>query len=59
MNTKLENGINIGWNFDNSYIHLPEKFYTRQNPTPVSSPKLVILNEELAKYLGLDIQALG
>lgn len=58
MNTKLENGINIGWNFDNSYIHLPEKFYTRQNPTPVSSPKLVILNEELAKYLGLDIQAL-
>lgn len=50
--------INIGWNFDNSYIHLPEKFYSKQGPTPVSSPELVILNKSLSKSLGLDIDIL-
>ena len=47
-----------GWNFDNSYSHLPKSFYTRQNPGPVNSPKLVILNEPLADELGLEISAL-
>ncbi|WP_442602397.1 protein adenylyltransferase SelO [Paenibacillus sp. KN14-4R] len=47
-----------GWNFDNSYARLPELFFTRINPTPVRSPKLIILNERLAVSLGLDIQAL-
>jgi len=50
--------INAGWNLDNSYIHLPERFYSKQNPTPVSSPQLVILNELLAESLGLDVSAL-
>lgn len=43
------------WNLDNSYAHLPELFYSKLNPTPVSSPKLIILNEDLAEFLGLDI----
>ncbi|TWD94595.1 uncharacterized protein YdiU (UPF0061 family) [Neobacillus bataviensis] len=47
-----------GWNFDNSYSHLPESFFTRQNPGPVNSPKLVIFNEPLAKELGLEISVL-
>lgn len=50
--------INLGWNFDNSYIHLPEKLYHKQNPTPVPSPELVILNKPLAESLGLDAKAL-
>lgn len=48
----------IGWNLDNSYSLLPEKFYTRTNPTPVGSPKLAILNHGLATKLGLDPSAL-
>jgi serine/tyrosine/threonine adenylyltransferase len=44
----------IGWNLDNSYARLPESFYSRLNPTPVSSPELVILNHSLARALGLD-----
>jgi uncharacterized protein YdiU (UPF0061 family) len=44
-----------GWNFDNSYTRLPEKFYTHQQPTPSRSPKLVVLNYSLARYLGLNI----
>ncbi|MEH7417813.1 YdiU family protein [Neobacillus drentensis] len=47
-----------GWNFDNSYSHLPEAFFTRLNPSPVGSPKLVILNGELGGELGLDISEL-
>ena len=44
----------IGWNFDNSYARLPKLFFTSTNPTPVSSPKLIIFNESLAKSLGLN-----
>ncbi|MED3909554.1 YdiU family protein [Peribacillus simplex] len=47
-----------GWNLDNSYARLPEKFFTSTNPTPVRSPELVILNESLAGTLGLDVKSL-
>lgn len=47
-----------GWNLDNSYERLPESFFSRQNPIPVYSPELVILNEPLAEALGLNIQEL-
>ncbi len=40
--------------FENSYARLPERFYRRVNPTPVASPRLVKLNVELARELGLD-----
>ncbi|TFE23746.1 protein adenylyltransferase SelO [Cohnella luojiensis] len=50
--------IDAGWNFDNSYARLPKSFFTRIDPTPVSAPKLIILNGPLATSLGLNIQAL-
>jgi uncharacterized protein YdiU (UPF0061 family) len=40
--------------FDNTYAKLPEPFYARVLPTPVSSPRLVKLNRDLALRLGLD-----
>ena len=40
--------------FDNSYARLPERFYTRQLPVPVSAPGLIRVNHELANYLGFD-----
>jgi serine/tyrosine/threonine adenylyltransferase len=49
---------NPNWNFNNTYTGLPKVFFTRINPTPVTAPKLVILNEELAESLGLDAKAL-
>ncbi|MDR4945699.1 protein adenylyltransferase SelO [Neobacillus cucumis] len=48
----------LGWNFDNSYARLPKSFFTKQNPTPVNSPKLVVLNEPLAESLGLNAKTL-
>lgn len=50
--------IETGWNLDNSYARLPELFFSRLNPIPVHSPKLVILNYPLATSLGLNVQAL-
>ncbi|KAB7707594.1 YdiU family protein [Bacillus aerolatus] len=47
-----------GWNLDNSYARLPGLFFSSTNPTPVRSPKLVILNNKLAESLGLNVQAL-
>ncbi|WP_141335033.1 YdiU family protein [Paenibacillus sp. tmac-D7] len=56
--TKGKEIIETGWNFDNSYARLPESFFTVTNPTPVRSPKLIILNNPLATSLGLNVQAL-
>lgn len=47
-----------GWNFDNTYAHLPEAFFVRLNPVPVRAPRLVILNGLLAQELGLNVSAL-
>jgi len=44
--------------FDNSYGALPDRFYSRLAPTPVSAPKPVAVNEALAGELGLDPEAL-
>jgi len=43
------------WHLENSYIELPEQFFTRLNPTPVSRPKLLLFNAELAKSMGINL----
>ena len=45
--------------FENTYARLPEHFYSRVDPTPVTKPGLVKLNVELALALGLDPDALA
>lgn len=55
-------GINetiSGWRLENSYAGLPEVFYSKVSPTPVTSPKLVVFNTPLAQSLGLNPQALN
>lgn len=47
-----------GWRFDNSYTKLPDYFFQRTNPEPVSAPALVVLNRPLAEEMGLDPDAL-
>ncbi len=56
--SKSKSNIKTGWNLDYSYLQLPGAFYTRLNPTPVSAPKLVLFNEQLALALGLDVYSL-
>ena len=45
--------------FDNSFARLPERFYARLPPTPVRDPKLIKLNDTLARDLNLDPTALA
>ena len=40
--------------FDNTYARLPDRFYSLGNPTPVAAPRLIKLNIELTKQLGLN-----
>ena len=54
---EVANGPHFG--FDNSYARLPQHFYARLNPTPAASPRLVRVNVELARKLGLDPDALA
>lgn len=56
--TKENTSSAAGWKFDNSYARLPETFYARLNPAPVRSAKLVVLNYQLAKTLGLNYKFL-
>lgn len=44
--------------FDNTYARLPERFYSRLNPTPVRAPRLIKVNGDLARLLGIDPDAL-
>src|SRR3984957_15423536 len=48
----------VRFGFDNTYSRLPEHFYARLDPTPVAAPRIVKVNVELARELGLDAVAL-
>jgi len=37
-----------------TYLNLPDHFYTRQSPAPVSAPEMIVFNHGLAAQLGLD-----
>jgi uncharacterized protein YdiU (UPF0061 family) len=44
--------------FQHSYAALPGRFYARVAPTPVTDPRLLVLNRPLAEDLGLEPNAL-
>jgi uncharacterized protein YdiU (UPF0061 family) len=41
--------------FDNSYARLPDGFFAKVEPTPVSDPVMIRLNHDLATELGIDV----
>ena len=51
--------MTIGWHFDNTYSKLPESFISKTSPILVKSPELTILNDNLAKELGLDFSSIS
>lgn len=44
------------FNFENSFVNLPDTFFVEQNPKPVSAPKLIKFNYDLANDLGIDVE---
>ncbi len=49
----------VDFHFQNTYARLPDHFHARVPPTPVPAPRLIKLNEPLARFLNLDVQALA
>ncbi|MGI4755915.1 MAG: protein adenylyltransferase SelO [Janthinobacterium lividum] len=45
--------------FDNSYARLPQNFFARVSLKPVRAPRLIRVNAELARFLGIDPDALN
>src|SRR3954470_7578511 len=45
--------------FDNTYARLPERFFARVKPAVMPSPRLIRINDGLARQLGLDPQWLA
>ncbi|HEY5054788.1 MAG TPA: YdiU family protein [Acidobacteriaceae bacterium] len=52
-------GDGVRFGFENTYARLPERFYAQVKPVPVAAPRLVKLNVELARKLGLVPEALA
>ena len=40
--------------FDNTYVTLPPRFYSRLDPQPVAAPQMVRVNTSLLTYLGIE-----
>ena len=49
----------IGWNFDNSYLKLPNVFSTKIKPEKINNPKIILKNHNLSKELGLNFNSLN
>jgi serine/tyrosine/threonine adenylyltransferase len=49
----------LGSALENTYVQLPERFFSRVDPTPVVNPRLIKFNPALAADLGLDVGGLG
>ena len=47
-------GMTVHFPFQNTYAALPDGFFARVAPTPVTAPRLIKLNRPLAVRLGLD-----
>src|SRR5258707_11470682 len=52
--TGSTHGFGTHMAFDNSYARLPERFFARLAPTPVPAPRLIRLNDDLPRHLGID-----
>ncbi len=48
----------FGFQIDNSYLELPSVLYTLQPARPVREPRIILLNEDLAKEIGLSSEKL-
>ena len=59
MNKTISEISKVGWRFDNTYARLPEMMLSRLDPIPVKAPKLIIVNNALAKELGLDFSIIA
>ena len=49
----------INWNFENTYFNLSKSFKEDIDPVPVKNPELILLNQELASSLDLNLSKIS
>ena len=56
--TTIATAREVDFGFDNTYARLPQQFFASIPPKPVAAPRLIKLNQDLARTLQLDAEAL-
>ncbi len=51
--------MKLNWNFDNTYLNLPDIFYSFVKPNVHKKPKIIILNNKLLEELNLKINSIN
>lgn len=55
---KIKEEIETSLHLENTYSRLPERLFSKQNPSSVPSPKIVAFNESLVEDLGFNTEEL-
>ena len=58
----MKNNVSLsdsGWNLQSSYTQISDKLFSELKPDAVTNPSTVIVNNELAKKLGLNLEGIS
>ena len=58
----MKNNVSLsdpGWNLQNSYTQISDKLFSELKPDAVNNPSTVIINNQLAKKLGLNLKGIS
>ena len=58
----MKNNVSLsdsGWNLQSSYTQISDKLFSELKPDAVTNPSTVIVNNELAKMLGLNLKGIS
>ena len=58
----MKNNVSLsdsGWNLQSSYTQISDKLFSELKPDAVTNPSTVIVNNELAEKLGLNLKSIS
>jgi len=58
----MKNNVSLsdpGWNLQNSYTQISDKLFSELKPDAVNNPSTIIINNQLAKKLGLNLKGIS
>ena len=58
----MKNNVSLsdsGWNLQSNYTQISDKLFSELKPDEVTNPRTVIVNNELAKMLGLNLNGIS
>ena len=58
----MKNNVSLsdsGWNLQSNYTQISDKLFSELKPDIVTNPSTVIINNELAKKLGLNLKGIS